>query len=381
MIAFNFFGDGLRDAADPYSKWSTSMTATPLLKVENLTISLEVDHTLLPIAMGVNFTIQPGKVFALVGESGSGKTIVALSILRLLGKGVKITGGKILFSRDGKEPVDIAALNPKGKDIQRLRAGQIGMIFQEPMSSFSPVHTIGNQIEEVIRLHLDMDKAQARAYAIEMLGKVGITAPARVVEVAKSCGLSPDQLSRYPHAFSGGQRQRISIARALVMRPEFIICDEPVSALDVSIQAQILNLLIDQQKELGLTLLFISHDLVVVAYICDRIAVMYLGNIVEIAPTKQLFQMPLHPYTETLMAAIPSDDPDHQLGEAALAGEATDMAGKRSGCLFRARWRHADGDKCTNIKPPLVAAGPGRMVACHYADALTLTGFDAERHP
>jgi oligopeptide/dipeptide ABC transporter ATP-binding protein len=252
---------------------------------------------------------------------------------------------------------DITSLNAKAL---RKAWQQMQMIFQDPQSSLNPRMTVMDTIAESLLVNgLAKNMNEARPI---------------VLQVAESCGLNADQLSRYPHAFSGGQRQRISIARALVMGPELIICDEPVSALDVSIQAQILNLLIDQQKELDLTLLFISHDLIVVAYLCDRIAVMYLGRVIEIAPTKALFRNPLHPYTEALMSAIPSDNPDQELGENALAGEATGAAVDRNGCLFAPRCRYAT-EKCTAEKPPMVEAAEGRMVACHFADTLELTGF------
>lgn len=300
----------------------------------------------------VSLNIRKGEALGLVGESGSGKTTFGQALLRL----IEPTSGSVKMNgNDGSKT--ITELDAKG-----LRASwqQMQMIFQDPYSSLNPRMTVIDTIAESL--------------LVNGLAKNIDEARPRVIEVAASCGLSADQLSRYPHAFSGGQRQRISIARALVMHPEFIICDEPVSALDVSIQAQILNLLIDQQKQLDLTLLFISHDLIVVAYICDRIAVMYLGNIIEVAPTRELFQRPMHPYTEALMSAIPSDDPDLELGVSTLAGEATGTLAPRKGCLFNPRCRYADGDKCNNERPPLVEISPDRMVACHYADKLTLAG-------
>jgi len=303
----------------------------------------------------VSLDIRKGEALGLVGESGSGKTTFGRAVLRLQ----EPTSGSVQMNAASGVRI-ITDLDAKSlrKSWQHMQ-----MVFQDPNSSLNARMTVLDTIAESL--------------LVNGLAKNMKEAKPRVVEVAESCGLTSDQLSRYPHAFSGGQRQRISIARALVMGPEFIVCDEPVSALDVSIQAQILNLLIEQQKELDLTLLFISHDLVVVAYICDRIAVMYLGNIIEIAPTKALFRGPLHPYTEALMSAIPSDDPDRELGEKILAGEATGVvSATRQGCLFSPRCRYSDGDKCNNIKPPLVNGGPDRMVACHYAEKLNLTGYE-----
>jgi peptide/nickel transport system ATP-binding protein len=302
----------------------------------------------------VSLQIHKGEALGLVGESGSGKTTFGRAVLRLL----EPTAGTVRMN-SGEQSLDITGL-----DAKQLRSAwqHMQMVFQDPHSSLNPRMTVLDTITESLIVN----------NLVENLGE----AQERGLAVAESCGLSVDQLSRYPHAFSGGQRQRISIARALVMRPEFIICDEPVSALDVSIQAQILNLLIERQKELDLTLLFISHDLVVVAYLCDRIAVMYLGNIVEIAPTKALFGQPLHPYTEALMSAIPSDNPDHEAAADILAGEAAGNRSSREGCLFSPRCRYSDGDQCQRVKPLLTDVGGGRMVACHFSTKLSLTGFD-----
>ncbi len=302
----------------------------------------------------VSLDIRKGEALGLVGESGSGKTTFGRAVLRLQ----EPTGGSVQMNAKSGTKI-ITDLDAK---TLRKSWQQMQMVFQDPNSSLNSRMTVLDTIAESL--------------LVNGLAKNIKEARPKVAEVAESCGLTTDQLSRYPHAFSGGQRQRISIARALVMGPEFIVCDEPVSALDVSIQAQVLNLLIDQQEKLDLTLLFISHDLVVVAYICDRIAVMYLGNIIEIAPTKALFQGPLHPYTEALMSAIPSDDPDHELSDNMLAGEATGaVSATRQGCLFSPRCAYSDGDKCNRVKPPLVDAGPDHKVACHFADKLSLTGY------
>ena len=301
----------------------------------------------------ISLSIRKGEALGLVGESGSGKTTFGRALLRLQ----RPTSGQVTMHAEGGQ-INITELDEKSL---RKAWQQMQMVFQDPQSSLNPRMTVMDSIAESL--------------IVNGLAKNMQAAKPRVIEVAQSCGLSVDQLSRYPHAFSGGQRQRISIARALVMQPEFIICDEPVSALDVSIQAQILNLLIDQQEELNLTLLFISHDLIVVAYICDRIAVMYLGNVIEIAPTKDLFRLPLHPYTEALMSAIPSDDPDQQLEQSGLSGEATGNVAGGQGCLFAPRCQYSDHDKCLNVKPPLVEVNDDRWVACHFEKSLKLTGF------
>lgn len=307
------------------------MTDKPLLKVENLTISLDVDGQDVPIVQDINFEIKPGKVFALVGESGSGKTIVSMSILRLLPKGVRITQGKILFSKDGKTSVDIAALDPKGKDIQGLRAAEIGMIFQEPMSSFSPVHTIGNQIEEVIKLHMDMDKKQIRERAVEMLGKVGIVNPERAI-------------NQYPFEFSGGMRQRAMIARALACNPALLIADEPTTALDVTIQAQILNLMKGLQSELNMANLFISHNIGVIAQIADKVGIMYMGKIVEQGPVREILRKPQHPYTKGLLRAIPHlADIGRSRKLQSIPGSVPNLFERPKGCPF--------ADRCDSFIP------------------------------
>ncbi len=324
-----------------------------LLKVENLTIALDVGSVPLPIVQDINFTIQPGKVFALVGESGSGKTIVSLSILRLLGKGVKITEGKIKFHKHGGEPVDIAALDPKGKDIQALRAAEIGMIFQEPMSSFSPVHTIGNQVEEVIRLHMDLDKKQTRARAVEMLGKVGITDPERAV-------------NQYPFEFSGGMRQRAMIARALACNPSLLIADEPTTALDVTIQAQILNLMKTLQTDLNMANLFISHNIGVIAQIANDVGIMYMGKIVEQGPVRDILRNPQHPYTKGLLRAIPHlADIGRSRRLEPIAGTVPNLFERPPGCPFAARCNELIDGVCNKTFPDVTDIHDTHTVACH----------------
>lgn len=301
---------------------------------------------------GVTFGIKKGEALGLVGESGSGKTTLGRAILRL----IEPTSGRVYLNA-GTNVEEVTKLNRK---CLRKSWRHMQMIFQDPYASLNPRITIMDTIAEPLLVNGLVESVDE--------------AKRKVTRIAEGCGLTSEQLSRYPHAFSGGQRQRISIARALVMHPEFIVCDEPVSALDVSIQAQILNLLIDRQKEMNLTFLFISHDLTIVAYVCDRIAVMYLGSIIEISPTSKLFEKPLHPYTEALLAAIPSDNPDHQLSTKLLVGEPT--IGNSAGCPFSGRCQYSDGASCETRKPALVDTGDGRMVACHYANDLALTGVN-----
>ncbi len=329
------------------------MTNEYLLKVENLTISLDLGAASLPIVQDVSFTINPGRVFALVGESGSGKTIVSLSLMRLLGKGVKVTSGKILFRKHGGEPVDIAAMNPKGKEIQSLRAAEIGMIFQEPMSSFSPVHTIGNQIEEVIRLHMDLGKKQTRARAVEMLGKVGIVDPERAVH-------------QYSFEFSGGMRQRAMIARALACNPSLLIADEPTTALDVTIQAQILKLMKTLQDELGMANLFISHNIGVIAQIADDVAIMYMGKIVEQGPVRAILNNPQHPYTKGLLRAIPHlADIGRSRKLEPIPGSVPNLFERPDGCPFAARCDSYIEGVCNKSFPDLTDIDDVHSVYCH----------------
>jgi len=232
------------------------------------------------------------------------------------------------------------------------------MIFQDPYSSLNPRMTI----KEIISEPLIVNKIAS-----------GVELDKRVVEIAEKCGLNTEQLSRYPHAFSGGQRQRIGIARALILHPDFIVCDEPVSSLDVSIQAQIINLLKDLQNQFNLTYLFIAHDLSVIAYVCDRVIVMYLGKFVEIGTTEEVYYYPKHPYTEALMSAIPTPDPKSKIKPIILSGERPNPAYPPSGCRFHTRCRYAE-ELCSEVEPELCEYEPGHFVACHYVNKLKLKG-------
>jgi peptide/nickel transport system ATP-binding protein len=299
---------------------------------------------------GVTLQIRRGETLGLVGESGSGKTTLGRAVLRA----VEPTSGRVLFRRGGSA-VDVTALDRRGL----RRAWQhMQMVFQDPYASLNPRMTVRDIIGEPLVAH-----RLARGKALEQ----------RVADIATRCGLGLEHLGRHPHAFSGGQRQRIAIARALVLQPEFVVCDEPVSALDVSIQAQILNLLRTLQRELGPAYLFISHDLAAVAYASDRVAVMYLGEIVELAPTEDLYYRPKHPYTEALMAAIPVADPDAAVRPAPLAGERPDPANPPPGCRFHTRCRYADA-LCHRARPVLIEHAPGHFAACHHAASLRLAG-------
>ncbi len=300
---------------------------------------------------GVSFKISKGETFGLVGESGSGKTTLGRAIIRL----VEPTDGQVSGEFEGV-PVNITDL-PQNELRQQWRHMQ--MVFQDPYASLNPRMTV----KEIIGESLLANKL-ASGKALEN----------KVRSIAELCRLDTQQLSRYPHAFSGGQRQRIAIARALVMHPEFIVADEPVSSLDVSIQAQILNLLKDLQQELKLTYLFIAHDLSAVAYACDRVAVMYLGRIVELASTEKIYYTPKHPYTEALMSAIPDLDPDQPMQPVFLKGEQPNPADPPSGCPFHPRCSYADKDICTNRQPEFKELAKDWFVACHFAQDLNLKG-------
>lgn len=299
---------------------------------------------------GVSFDIERGQTLGLVGESGSGKTTLGRAILRA----IEPTSGKIVYEQDGNS-IDIMALNRSGlRNIWR----NMQMIFQDPYASLNPRMTVRDIISEPLLAN--------------KLAK-GADLNDQVVDMAERCGLNTDHLSRFPHAFSGGQRQRIAIARALILHPEFIVCDEAVSALDVSIQAQILNLLKDLQVQLNLTYLFIAHDLAAVAYACDEVAVMYLGQIVEIASAEKLYYSPQHPYTEALMSAIPEANPEQVMRPVFLTGERPSPSNPPDGCRFHTRCNYAT-EECRLQVPDLREITPGHFVACLHAENLTLKG-------
>jgi peptide/nickel transport system ATP-binding protein len=331
-----------------------------LLEVRNLKKHFPVTKGFLKKVVGtvkavddVSFTVKSGETVGLVGESGCGKTTVAKSVLRA----VEPTAGQILFQNDS-DVVDIAQLE-RGA-LKRVRRN-IQLIFQDPFSSLNPRQRVRDIIGEPLLVN-----GVAKGKALE----------ARVSELMAAVGLRPEYMIRYPHAFSGGQRQRIGIARALALNPKLIICDEPVSALDVSIQAQILNLLKDLQVEMGLTYLFISHDLGVVQHISNRVIVMYVGRIVEISTTRALFKQPRHPYTEALLAASPKPHPKFRGKSQILMGEVPDPSYTAEGCYFYPRCAYRQ-PICAHEYPPLKAVGENgdQLAACHFADTITLSGI------
>lgn len=302
----------------------------------------------------VSFNVKKGETIGIVGESGCGKTTLGRCIV----KGIDATKGEVLYKALDGNIYDF--INIDKKTMKSIRK-EIQMIFQDPYSSLDPRMTVLDIIKEPLKAnHPKMPKKEMNAMVKDMAAKVG---------------LNTAYLMRYPHAFSGGQRQRIGIARALVLRPQIIVCDEAVSALDVSIQAQVINLLRDLQKEMKLTYIFISHDLSVVEHISDKVGVMYLGKIVEYAETEDLYRKPMHPYTEALLSAVPVADPEIQMDRIPLKGEIPNPANPPSGCYFHERCRYCI-DKCKTVSPELEEMPDGRTVACHRAKELNLKGFE-----
>jgi len=310
---------------------------------------------------GVSFHVRVGETMGLVGESGCGKTTLGRCIVRAY----KPTDGELIYyEQTDSETAHRTKVNGT-TDLAQLRARelrlyrrQIQMIFQDPFGSLNPRMTLLQLIGEPLKVN-----GVSSNQAIKD----------RVAELLRVVGLRPEYMTRYPHAFSGGQRQRIGIARALTLNPRLIVCDEPVSALDVSVQAQILNLLDDLQDQFGLTYLFVAHDLSVVEHICDRVAVMYVGKIVEMADTDALYSNPLHPYTEALMSAVPKPDPRQRGEPMVLEGDVADPSNPPSGCYFHPRCRYCV-DRCKQETPQLRELKPGHWVACHRAEELDLQG-------
>ncbi len=338
---------------------TTAATANgTILEVESLKKWFPIKRGLLQRVVGqvravddVTFSIAKGETLSLVGESGCGKTTTSRCILRALTP----TAGAIRFRAEDGRQVDVATVPKSG--LRPLRR-QMQMIFQDPFSSLNPRMTITDIIAEPLLVNGMRDLEQRRRRVRELLDLVQLPAA---------------YMNRFPHAFSGGQRQRIGIARALALNPALIVADEPVSALDVSVQAQVVNLLLDLQDRLGLSYLFVAHDLSVVKHVSDRVAVMYVGKIVELAPTSALFSRPRHPYTEALLSAVPVPDPRRRSGRIVLAGEVADPANPPSGCHFHPRCRYAV-ERCRVEAPALRKLADGHLTRCHLAEELPLSG-------
>ncbi|MHB2170149.1 ABC transporter ATP-binding protein [Alsobacter sp. R-9] len=330
----------------------------PLLGVEGLRTVIPVrDGEVAPVD-GIDLSVNAGETVALVGESGSGKSVTALSILRLLPRGARIGAGRIVLSDSRGASVDLATLDDEG--MRMVRGARIGMVFQEPMTSLNPVLTIGDQITEPLLVHGRCARGEARERAIAMLDAVGIPSPA-------------SRLSAYPHQLSGGMRQRAMIAMALVCRPELLIADEPTTALDVTVQAQIVELLADLQRDMGMGILFVTHNLGVVAETAHRVAVMYAGRIVEQGPVAEVFGTPRHPYTRGLLRSVPMPGEALALRRsggrlAAIPGQVPSLRSLPAGCAFAGRCPLAI-DLCRKQRPEAVVVHQGHAVRCHRWDA------------
>ena len=310
--------------------------SAPLLEVRDLVMHFGEARRPVRAVDGVSFAVNRGEVLGLVGESGSGKSTIGRSILKL----IEPTSGAVVYDGTDLAPISQRAMRPYRRRMQ--------MIFQDPYASLNPRQRVGAMLDEALATH-GMHPGPGRA--------------PRIAELLALVGLAPEHASRYPHEFSGGQRQRIGIARALAVEPEFIVADEPVSALDVSIQAQVINLLSELRERLGLTLLFISHDLDVVEYLCDRIVVLYLGRVMEVGPARALSRAPLHPYTQALLEASPRPDPLARRARRLLQGDIPSPIDPPSGCVFRTRCPHAQ-PACAEQVPVLRERAPGRWSAC-----------------
>lgn len=327
----------------------------PVLEVENLRVHFILDEGVVRAVDGVTFSVEAGKTLGIVGESGSGKSVIGQSIMRIVPSPGRIVAGKIRLLLDGENGptrLELAELDPKGRLARDIRGRDVAMIFQEPMNSLSPVHTVGSQIIEMLRLHSDVSKNEARNRTVEMLAKVGFPQPERRIDV-------------YPHELSGGMRQRAMIAMALVCNPRILIADEPTTALDVTIQAQIIDLLQALQEEFGMAILFISHNLGVVAEISHEVLVVYFGKVMEQAPVDMLFREPLHPYTKALLKSVPGIDTPVRSQLATIEGTLPGPFADIAGCPFFGRCVECGGDTlCRDDLYDLTKVGERHYVAC-----------------
>jgi oligopeptide/dipeptide ABC transporter ATP-binding protein len=321
-----------------------------LISIDNLKTYFKTMDGTVRAVDGVTFDIKKGEALGLVGESGCGKSVTSFSILRLLPKTARIADGTIQYHRATGEVIDLAQVDPNGRLIRNIRGNEIAMIFQEPLTSLSPVHTVGSQISEAVQLHQNADAEQARKRAIEMLEQVGIASPKQ-------------RYDEYPHHFSGGMRQRAMIAMALSCNPQLLIADEPTTALDVTIQAQILELMKFLQDELGMAILMITHNLGVIAEICTRVAVMYMGKIVETGEVSTIFKRPLHPYTVGLMRSIPHMGQRIKNRLTPIPGSVPDPYSIPAGCAFYPRCPATKKPACKE-EVPLVEVEPNHFVRC-----------------
>jgi peptide/nickel transport system ATP-binding protein len=331
----------------------------PVLQVEDLRVHFMLDEGTVRAVDGVSFSVEPGKTLGIVGESGSGKSVIGQAILRIVPPPGRIVQGKILLRSgnhdDDSTQLDLVTIDPRSSKARKIRGHDIAMIFQEPMNSFSPVHTVGSQIMEALQLHADVSREEARNRATEMLGKVGIPKPERRIDA-------------YPHELSGGMRQRAMIAMALVCNPRILIADEPTTALDVTIQAQILELLKQLQEEFGMAILFISHNLGVIAEISHEVLVVYFGRVMEHAPVEVLFKDPLHPYTKALLKSVPGIDTPVRTQLATIEGTLPDPFVQIAGCPFSARCIQCGGDtRCRDHKYELTKVAEHHYVSCPRA--------------
>ena len=335
---------------------STTTSPDPILRIRDLHVTFTSEEGVVGAVNGVSLELGRRRVLAVVGESGCGKSVTAYSILRLIRRPGRIAGGAIDYlPGDGRPALDLVALDEKDERLFQIRGGDISMIFQEPMSALSPVHTVGNQIGEAILLHQDVTPEQARERAVDMLRKVGIAGAER-------------RIDQYPHELSGGMRQRVVIAMALVCNPAILIADEPTTALDVTIQAQILKLINDLQEARGTSVIFITHDLGVVAQIADDVAVMYLGRVVEKGTVRQVLKSPAHPYTAALLQSLPGNQP--RRGRLpAIVGSVPALTAIPRGCPFHPRCPRAIKGVCDVGGPPaLRALADGQAAACVRLD-------------